>query len=70
MSTLEKQIHDLRETLRLQGTLIAVLAGLLIRTGALTKEQIAEELEHALGTGSPDNDELLTLLQASLSPRN
>jgi hypothetical protein len=70
MSISEDDLNSVKQTLKLQGTLIAVLFGLLIRTGTLDRDQIADELEKSIATGPDDQAAMLAMLQSSLSQQN
>lgn len=70
MSSSEEDIEALKQTVRLQGMLLTVLFAVLVRSGTVTKHQVADELEKAIVLAPSDQAELLAMLQSTLSQLN
>jgi hypothetical protein len=70
MSSSEEDLDALKQTVRLQGMLLTVLFAVLVRSGTVTKSQVADELEKAIAFAPSDQAELLAMLQSTLSQLN
>ena len=65
-----REVEDLKRSLKFMATLQALTLGLLIRNGSLSSEELALELEEAIAKSPPDEAMLLAALQSQLSPLN
>ena len=67
---LKEEVNELKRSLEFLTSLQAVTLGLLIRRGTVSCEELSAGLEEAITDSSPDQAQLLTILQAQLHSLN